>query len=90
VGLFCRAAEVYSLAAWQAWRQARLLRQKVYRQTAGQVYVLMEGEHDPRRDGQTGFRKFAGDNFIKVMTVTGTETSVNGIKAIYVQGYVGQ
>jgi hypothetical protein len=57
---------------------------------AGQVYMLMEEEHDPRRDGQTSFRKFAGDNFAKVMTVTGTETTVNGIKAIYVQGYAGQ
>lgn len=57
---------------------------------AGQVYMLMEEEHDPRRDGQTNFRKFAGDSFAKVMTVTGTETNVNGIKAIYVQGYVGQ
>ena len=53
----------------------------------GDVYLAMAEEHDPRRDGKTTFRKAAADNFAKVMTVTGTETSVNGIKAIYVQGY---
>jgi hypothetical protein len=52
--------------------------------------MLIEEEHDPRRGGQTGLRKFAGDNFAKVMTVTGTQTSVNGIKAIYAQGYSGE
>ena len=57
---------------------------------AGQVYLLMDEEHDPRRDGQTTFRKAAADNFAKVMTVTGTETTVNGIKAVYVQGYVNK
>jgi len=57
---------------------------------AGQVYLLMEEEHDPRRDGLTAFRKAASDNFAKVMTVTGTETSVNGIKAVYVQGYLNK
>ncbi|HVW87789.1 MAG TPA: hypothetical protein VHB50_24055 [Bryobacteraceae bacterium] len=57
---------------------------------AGQVYLLMAEEHDPRRDGQVGFRKAAGDNFAKVMTVSGTETTINGVKAVYVQGYVGK
>lgn len=57
---------------------------------AGVVYVLMDEEHDPRRDGQTTFRKTAADNFAKVMTVTGTETTVNGIKSIYVQGYLNK
>lgn len=57
---------------------------------AGLVYVLMDEEHDPRRDGQTTFRKAAADNFAKVMTVTGTETTVNGIKAIYVAGYLNK
>jgi hypothetical protein len=54
----------------------------------GQVYLAMAEEHDPRRDGKTTFRKAAADNFAKVMTVTGTTTTVNGIKAIYVQGFV--
>ena len=54
----------------------------------GVVYLLMDEEHDPRRDGQTTFRKAAGDNFAKVMTVTGTQTAINGIKSIYVQGFL--
>jgi hypothetical protein len=57
---------------------------------SGSVYLLMAEEHDPRRDGQVGFRKAAGDNFAKVMTVTGTQTTVGGVKAVYVQGYVGK
>ncbi len=53
----------------------------------GEVYLAMAEEHDLRRDGKTTFRKAAADNFAKVMTVTGTTTTVNGIKTIYVQGY---
>lgn len=54
----------------------------------GQVYLAVAEEHDPRRDGKTtAFRKAASDNFAKVMTVTGTQTTVNGIKTVYVQGY---
>jgi len=53
----------------------------------GEVYLAMAEEHDLRRDGKTTFRKAAADNFAKVMTVTGTATTVNGIKTIYVQGY---
>ena len=57
----------------------------------GTVYMLMAEEHDPRRDGQTeGFRKAAVDNFAKILEVTGTETSVRGYRAIYVQGYVNK
>lgn len=57
----------------------------------GTVYMLMEEEHDPRRDGQTaGFRKAATDHLGHVMEVTGTETSHAGLKAIYVQGFVNK
>ena len=57
----------------------------------GAVYILMPEEHDPRRDGQTeGFRKAAIDHFAHIMEVTGTETSVRGYRAIYVQGYVNK
>ena len=57
----------------------------------GTVYMLMAEEHDPRRDGQTGgFRQAAIDNFAKIVEVTGTETSHNGFRAIYVQGYVSK
>jgi hypothetical protein len=54
----------------------------------GALYMLMDEEHDPRRDGQTELRKAAGDHFAHVMEVTGTETSVRGVHAIYVQGFV--
>lgn len=53
----------------------------------GDVYLAIAEEHDLRRDGKTTFRKAAADNFAKVVTVTGTETTVNGIKTIYVQGF---
>jgi len=55
---------------------------------AGDVYLLVDEEHDLRRDGQTTFRAAAAENFAKVMTVTGTETAVNGTKTIFVQGYI--
>lgn len=55
---------------------------------AGAFYMLMEEEHDPRRDGQTDLRKAASDHFAHVMAVTGTETTVRGVHAIYVQGFV--
>ena len=55
---------------------------------SGGVYLLMEEEHDPRRDSQTTFRQAAIDNFAKIVEVTGTEASLGGYKAIYVQGYV--
>jgi hypothetical protein len=54
----------------------------------GDLYMLIDEEHDPRRDGLTTFRSAAADNFAKVMTVSGTQTSVNGTKAIFVQGYL--
>lgn len=55
---------------------------------SGTVYMLMEEEHDPRRDGQTTFRQAAIDHFAHVMEVSGTEASHGGFKAIYVQGFV--
>jgi len=54
---------------------------------SGEIYLATAEEHDSRRDGKTSFRKVAADNFAKVITVTGTATTVNGIKTIYVQGY---
>jgi len=54
----------------------------------GTVYILMEEEHDPRRDGQTTFRQAATDHLGHVMEVTGTEASHAGLKGIYVQGFV--
>lgn len=54
----------------------------------GGIYMLMDEEHDPRRDGQTELRKAATDHFAHVMEVTGTETTVRGVHAIYVQGFL--
>lgn len=55
----------------------------------GSIYLLMAEEHDPRRDGQTAdLRSAAVDHFAEVVEVTGTETRVDGQKAIYVQGFV--
>ncbi len=57
----------------------------------GTVYMLMEEEHDPRRDGQTSaFRKDAAAHLGHIMEVTGTEASHAGYMAIYVQGYVNK
>ena len=54
----------------------------------GSVYVLMEEEHDPRRDGKTSLRDAAIEHFAQVVQVTGTRTAVDGQKALYVQGFV--
>jgi hypothetical protein len=54
----------------------------------GDVYMLMDEEHDPRRDGLTQFRQWAVDHMAHIMTVHGTQTEVAGQKAIYVQGSV--
>ena len=54
----------------------------------GTMYMLMEEEHDPRRDGQTDFRKTASDHAAHIMEVTGTSYDHGGYKALYVQGYL--
>ena len=54
----------------------------------GTVYLLMEEEHDPRRDGLTNFRQAAIDNMAYVMEVTGTSSEVGGQKALFVTGYL--
>ena len=54
----------------------------------GTVYMLIDEEHDPRRDGLTEFRKQAIEHMAHIVTVDGTMTEVDGHKAIYVQGSV--
>src|ERR1019366_1282909 len=44
----------------------------------GKVYLLMEEEHDPRRDGGTNFRETAIANMAYVMEVSGTLSEVEG------------
>jgi len=54
----------------------------------GKLYLLMEEEHDPRRDGLTNFRQAAIDNMAYIVEVTGTLSEVDGQRAFYVTGYV--
>lgn len=54
----------------------------------GTLYMLMEEEHDPRRDGLTDFRKAAIDHAAHIMEVTGTTWQHGGYKALYVHGYL--
>jgi hypothetical protein len=54
----------------------------------GSLYMLMEEEHDPRRDGMGTFRQAAIDHAGHIMEVTGTASSVNGFNALYVHGYL--
>lgn len=54
----------------------------------GSVYMLIDEEHDPRRDGLTAFRQFCVDNMANVIKVNGTATNVDGQKAVYVQGFL--
>ncbi|HWE36186.1 MAG TPA: hypothetical protein VG406_06405 [Isosphaeraceae bacterium] len=54
----------------------------------GTVYMLIDEEHDPRRDGLTTLRKELIDHMAYVVHVQGTLTDVEGQKAIYVQGSV--
>jgi hypothetical protein len=54
----------------------------------GTLYMLMEEEHDPRRDGMGAFRQAAIDHAGHIMQVTGTASTVNGFNALYVRGYL--
>ncbi|MEO7653905.1 MAG: hypothetical protein ABIZ80_25895, partial [Bryobacteraceae bacterium] len=55
---------------------------------SGSLYMLMEEEHDPRRDGLTDFRKAAIDHTAHIMEVSGTLSSHGGYKALYVTGFL--
>ena len=54
----------------------------------GAVYMLIDEEHNSRRDGLTDFRKQAISHMADVVRVNGTYSMVEGQKAIYVQGYL--
>ena len=54
----------------------------------GKIYLLMEEEHDPRRDGLTTFRQAAIDHMAYVMEVSGTLSEVAGQRALFVRGFV--
>jgi hypothetical protein len=54
----------------------------------GTLYMLMEEEHDPRRDGLGTFRQAAVDHAAHIMEVTGTAWSLDGYNALFVRGYI--
>jgi hypothetical protein len=53
----------------------------------GTLYMLMPEEHDPRRDGGVDFRPAAVEHMGHIVTVTGTEASHNGFRALFVTGF---
>ena len=52
----------------------------------GMLYMLMPEEHDPRRDGGVDLRPAAAEHMGHIVTVSGTEASHVGYRAIFVQG----
>ncbi len=56
--------------------------------SAGLLYVLMEEEHHPRRDGQTNLRDEMGKHAGHVLEVTGTASTVAGQRALFVTGFL--
>jgi hypothetical protein len=52
----------------------------------GSIYLLMEEEHNPRRDGLTDLREKAIELAGDVVEVTGTASKVDNQKAIFVTG----
>lgn len=56
----------------------------------GAVHLLIDEEHDPRRDGHTTLRDKLIEEMANVVTVHGTLSTVEGQRAVYVQGFVEQ
>jgi hypothetical protein len=52
----------------------------------GSLIMLMPEEHDPRRDGGVDLRAEASANMGKIVEVSGTETTHDNYKALFVQG----
>jgi hypothetical protein len=52
----------------------------------GDIYLLMEEEHNPRRDGQTDLRSTCIEQMARIMEATGTYSEVGGTKALFVTG----
>ena len=53
---------------------------------AGDLYMLMPEEHDPRRDGGVDARASASDHMGHIVKVEGVEAMVGSYRAIFVQG----
>lgn len=54
----------------------------------GVVYLLIDEEHDQRRDGLTNFRQAAIENMACIMEINGTLSEVGGARTIFVRGFV--
>jgi hypothetical protein len=54
----------------------------------GKLYLLMEEEHNPRRDSMTSLRDVCIEQMARIMAVTGTVSEVDGTRALFVQGYL--
>lgn len=52
----------------------------------GTLYMLMPEEHDPRRDGGVDAKASASDHMGHIVSVSGTEATVNGYRGIFVRG----
>ena len=52
----------------------------------GALYMLMPEEHDPRRDGGVSLSATAAEHMGHIVEVNGTEATVNGYNAIFIQG----
>ena len=53
----------------------------------GKLYLLMEEEHNPRRDSMTNLRDACIEQMARIMEVTGTYTEIDGTRALFVTGY---
>lgn len=54
----------------------------------GDLYLLMEEEHNPRRDGMGTLRDACIEHMARVMEATGTYSEVAGTKALFVHGFL--
>lgn len=54
----------------------------------GSIFLLMEEEHNPRRDALTYLREKAIEHAGDVVEITGTSAQVDGQKAFYVTGLI--
>ncbi len=56
----------------------------------GTIHMLIPEEHDPRRDGFTTLREKLIEEMANVIKVNATASTVEGQRALYVQGFVKQ
>ena len=54
----------------------------------GTLYILMEEEHNRRRDKETNFRDAAIENMAYIVEITGTLSEVSGQRAVFVSGFL--